>query len=357
MMNIPDLNSITGSRRPSVFIGSSSEALPVASLVVEILSDHFEVTLWNNQLFQEGETTIEGLVRIVQSFDFALLVLSDDETLVTSKKSSNAIPRWYDRLAGWIGKGVNCFASPRDNVVFELGMFYGAKGRRKSFALVVPSKRGRPKIPSDLFGVTLTFATRPNGGELTKDSLSGDLVNIINAIAERFENEAEFELLPSTGSAVGYFLNFVVPACAAIQRMEAFEIEGRAYDLRSGNFEFKIVLPSSLNDANQTSAEHYCRKHGLISTQVQGYRSFPFWVQPSIEEGKVVFWDYPTALKSSDEAVKFATRTAYLSSAPIRKAMERRELFNFEKVIHLLLTTTSEGAPFRQNIKMIHHDQ
>lgn len=353
-------NSVSASpteepRKPSIFIGSSSEGLTVAHQIAEILSANFDVSVWDQRIFQLGETTIEGLARIVQSFDFAVLVFTDDETLSTARPSSSAIQRWQDRVARWISRGTSQFAAPRDNVVFELGMFYGAKGRRRSFAFVVPAERGRPKIPSDLASVTLTFASRPNGGDPTRESLTKDLAPIVEAISHRFEHEAEFEMLPSTGSAVGYFLNFVVPVCAELRRQQAFETEEGSFDLRNGNFEFRIVLPDSLNDANQTSAEHYCSERGLEPTQVQTtYRDFPFWVQPSATKGKVVFWDYPTTLKSSDEAVKYVTRTAYLSSDPIRKAMEKRELANFEKVIKLMLSSTSEGAPFRDNVK-IHH--
>lgn len=338
---------------PSIFIGSSSEGITVANQIAEILSARFDVSVWDQRIFQLGETTVEGLARIVQSFDFAVLVFTDDETLSTVRPSSSAIHRWQDRIARWISRGTSQFAAPRDNVVFELGMFYGAKGRRRSFAFVVPTERGRPKIPSDLAGVTLTFATRPKGGILTVESLTKDLAPIVEAIAHRYENEADFEMLPSTGSAVGYFLNFVAPVCAELRRQDAFETEDGVFDLRSGEFEFRVVLPDSLNDANQTSAEHYCAARGLRATQVQTpYRKYPFWVQPSAADGKVVFWDYPTTLKSSDEAVKYVTRTAYLSSDPIRKAMERRELANFEKVIHLMLSSTSEGAPFRGNVKI-----
>jgi len=167
--------------------------------------------------------------------------------------------------------------------------------------------------------------------------------------------ERRCKQVPSTGSAVGYFLNFVVPVCSELFREAAFDIDGTKHDLRSGNFEFRVVMPESLSDANQTSAELYCVGSGLTPTHIQTkYRKIPFWVQSTVENGKVIFWDYPTALKSSDEAVKFVTQTAYLNSAPIRKAMEKRELANFEKVVRLMLESTSEGAPFRGNVKVVH---
>ena len=315
-------NPLTHSQphKPSIFIGSSSEGLPVANQIAEILGGRFDVSVWDQRIFQLGESTIDELGRIVRSFDFAVLVFTDDETLVTARQPSRAIQRWVDKIARWIGGGTSHFAAPRDNVVFELGMFYGAKGKRKSFAVVVPSGGAYQNLPSDLAGVTLTFATRPNGGDPNKESLTTDLAPIASAISERHENEADFEMLPSTGSAVGYFLNFVAPVCAEIRRLKAFSVGGEKFDLSTGKFEFRIVLPNSLSDANQASAEHYCVSHRLEPAHVQTqYRKYPFWVQPTIEDGNVVFWDYPTTLKSSDEAVKCVTRSAYLNSCQSEK--------------------------------------
>ena len=40
--------------------------------------------------------------------------------------------------------------SPRDNLVFELGLFLGALGRERTILLI---ESGNIKIPSDLYGV------------------------------------------------------------------------------------------------------------------------------------------------------------------------------------------------------------
>jgi predicted nucleotide-binding protein len=351
-----NLLNLTQSTKPSVFIGSSTEGLNVANQIADLLSPLFDVSVWDKRIFQLGESTINELGRIVRSFDFAILVFTDDETVVSARQPSNAIQRCLDKIARAIGGGVSHFAAPRDNVIFELGMFYGAKGKRRSFLVVAPSGRAKPKIPSDLAGITVTFVNRPDGGEPTNDSLMSDLAPIVDAISERHANEADFEMLPSTGSAVGYFLNFVAPVCAEIRRLKSYIVGNKEFDLSAGNFQFRIVLPDSLSDANQASAEQYCVSRRLEPTHVKTqYRKYPFWVQSEVEDGDVVFWDYPTALKSSDEAVKYVTRSSYLNSGSIRKAMEKRELANFERVIHLMLSSTSEGSPFRGNVKIVHH--
>jgi hypothetical protein len=117
--------------RPSLFIGSSSEALPVAQALSFQLSKDAEVTVWNEGVFRPGVGFLESLVNALDRFDFAVLVLTGDD-LVTS----------HDVAA----------TAPRDNLMFELGLFMGRLGRARTFALVPASG---VKLPSDLAGVTL----------------------------------------------------------------------------------------------------------------------------------------------------------------------------------------------------------
>jgi hypothetical protein len=117
--------------KPSLFIGSSTEGLDFARAVRTSLMDDAEITLWNEGFFALGNTFIESLVTALPRFDFAVLVLTPDD-LVQSRS-------------------VEIF-SPRDNVLFELGLFMGRLGRARTFIL---QQRGAIlKLPSDLAGVT-----------------------------------------------------------------------------------------------------------------------------------------------------------------------------------------------------------
>src|SRR5262249_6367819 len=121
-----------------VFVASSSEAEPIAKQVrlrlqQELGSDGV-VELWRTQ-FEPGETTIESLERVAEEVDCAALVLTPDDVSVS---------RHIARLA------------PRDNLVFELGLFLGALGRERS--IVVRDAKSKLKLPSDYVGVTaLTY--------------------------------------------------------------------------------------------------------------------------------------------------------------------------------------------------------
>ncbi|HSS50658.1 MAG TPA: TIR domain-containing protein, partial [Thermoanaerobaculia bacterium] len=96
------------------------------------LSQDAESTVWTDGVFEPSVGTLESLANALDRFDFAALVLTPDD-LVVSRDSS-------------------CLA-PRDNMMFELGLFMGRLGRSRTF--VVASQDSRLRLPSDLAGVTL----------------------------------------------------------------------------------------------------------------------------------------------------------------------------------------------------------
>ena len=117
--------------KPALFIGSSSEGLDFARAVRSLLATDAEVTLWNEGFFPVGNTFIDSLVNSLPRFDFAAVVLTPDD-LVTSRDLT--------------------MLSPRDNALFELGLFMGRLGRERTF--VVRPQGDSMKIPSDLAGLT-----------------------------------------------------------------------------------------------------------------------------------------------------------------------------------------------------------
>lgn len=129
--------------RPRVFIGSSREGHGVAEAIQQNLDHACEVTIWSQGVFGLGEGTLEALVDRLDSFDFAILVLTPDD-VTTSRQETHQ--------------------SPRDNVLLELGMFLGAIGRQRSFIVFDRSKD--LKLPSDLAGVTLANYQLHSDGNL-----------------------------------------------------------------------------------------------------------------------------------------------------------------------------------------------
>lgn len=128
-------------QRANVFIGSSSEGLAVAKAVQRELSAAADVTVWTQGVFQPGFGYLESLVKALDAADFAVLVLTPDDQTDSRGDVS---------------------ASPRDNVVFELGLFIGRLGRERSF--FVYDQGSPPKIPSDLLGIAAaTYRCRADG--------------------------------------------------------------------------------------------------------------------------------------------------------------------------------------------------
>jgi CRP/FNR family transcriptional regulator, cyclic AMP receptor protein len=115
-----------------VFIASSSEALPIANaLKASFRSDPYDITIWTDGIFVAGMTNIEALEEELSRSDFAIILLSPDDRVLSRFRLSRA---------------------PRDNLILELGLFIGAIGRRR--AIMVHPRGAILKIPTDLLGVT-----------------------------------------------------------------------------------------------------------------------------------------------------------------------------------------------------------
>lgn len=116
---------------PVLFIGSSTEGETIAEEVYRRLAGKRVVPkIWSDGVFEASSTTIESLVNTAQEADFAALVLTSDD--ITKSRGTTK-------------------ASPRDNVIFELGLFIGAIGRERVF--ILKPKGVDIRIPSDLLGV------------------------------------------------------------------------------------------------------------------------------------------------------------------------------------------------------------
>lgn len=137
----PNVQSTPSTGRPRAFIGSSSEGLTIAMAIQELLDPVAECTIWNQGVFAPSSTIIDSLQDARLLYDFAVVVLTPDDT--TSKRGVVA-------------------PSPRDNLLFELGLFAGALGRARTF-LVLPAD-SHLQLPSDLSGVTTArFRSRIDG--------------------------------------------------------------------------------------------------------------------------------------------------------------------------------------------------
>lgn len=129
---------ITSARdKVRVFIVSSAEALDIARGIQDCLEhDPFTVVIWTDGVFRASHYPVESLEKELDQSDFAIAIAQPDD-IVQSRGGSSA--------------------SPRDNVIFELGFFMGRLGRHRS--LLLEPRGEEVKLPSDLSGIT-TIAYR-----------------------------------------------------------------------------------------------------------------------------------------------------------------------------------------------------
>lgn len=128
-------------KKPFVFIGSSSEGLEVAKGIQANLEFSCECQIWSQGLFGLSGNTLETLVKCFDKFDYAILVLTEDDITISRNQQQK---------------------SPRDNVIFELGLFIGGLGLERTF--IVIDRNTSLKLPTDLGGVTTsTFETPIKG--------------------------------------------------------------------------------------------------------------------------------------------------------------------------------------------------
>lgn len=115
--------------KPALFLGSSSEGRDVARHLQTELGDTCEVERWDQDVFTPSGYALESLLEVAQRVDFAVIVATPDDTVMSRGKKH---------------------VSARDNIVLEFGLFAGALGRERTYLLAT----GELKLPTDVLGLT-----------------------------------------------------------------------------------------------------------------------------------------------------------------------------------------------------------
>ena len=116
--------------KPRIFLGSSTEQAKLLQGIARGLADVADVEPWTTT-FNPGRSALDRLVELSNEVDFAVFVFAQDDWTTTDRSPAGQ-------------------ASPRDNVVFEAGLFGGALGIRRTFIL----HANGAKLPTDLLGLT-----------------------------------------------------------------------------------------------------------------------------------------------------------------------------------------------------------
>ncbi len=135
LLNLPNT-------KPLLFLGCSVESLTIAQEIqLGLKHDNVEPMVWTDSIFGPSGVPIDRLLNTVNESDFAAFVFSPDDKVISRENEYNA---------------------PRDNTVFELGLFMGKLERSRTF--IVKEQNADVKIPTDLLGITpLTYIYREGG--------------------------------------------------------------------------------------------------------------------------------------------------------------------------------------------------
>jgi hypothetical protein len=156
--------------RLHVFIASSSEQIETATKVKHAIEaadqahgdPQFDVNVWQQGVFDFSAAYIESLEKELDLADFAVVVLTgDDQAMVRDAKAN----------------------LPRDNVIFELGLFIGRLERKRCFFFI--DGDSGTKIASDLSGVKpVEFFADSVAAKINRPSLKKLAQNVLAQMRE-----------------------------------------------------------------------------------------------------------------------------------------------------------------------------
>lgn len=298
-------------RKKRVFIGSSSEELKLANAAKQILERDFEVTIWNDSVwdtsvFKINNNFLNDLLRASLQFDFGLLIGTTDDEV---------------KYRG------DLVMQPRDNVLFELGLFVGRLGLSKC-AFVIDKEL---KVLSDITGISLARFEKSD---------TSSFVSAISQVSELFRNQIDSDInfFPSSTLASGYFENLLLPTCKFLIENDGFEVDGVKYK----DCKIQIIIPNRLNPDVNLQFEQL--KRGFNSKNVSfHYAGRPRFIsmETEIKDDKLVFIDFPTTLSGINYAISNLLPNDFNSMSSDYEAIINREIERFIYTIKQLALRNS----------------
>ncbi len=303
-----------------MFIGSSKEGLDVAEYLKAQMNSKYECYLWTDDIFKYNESFLYTLLKEASLFDFGILVATKDDFSTIRDKS---------------------FDTPRDNVIFEFGLFIGRIGASRAFVI----QENGAKLPTDLLGITVPQFERTSPLSNSK-TLNSEIERICKTIDEKI-TLGELGLLPSTVLAIGYFYNFISIVCESIYSKSEIIVDETTFR----KFELNIVIPKDLDADIKKRATIYFKAKTLKEIQFETTsRNFPVFVTYDKNIKDVLkLYDMPTTLGGIDKAIELYMRKGHIGKTSQQKLLEERELRNFQTTLQNLV----DNDAFCRNIVKI----
>lgn len=229
-----------------VFIGSSTEQKPLAEYLVDFILENFGEDLQPLPWYEPwpgGQFTLETLLNIADDTDASILVLHPDDVVSVRGDTVRA---------------------PRDNLIFEAGVFIARHGPRHA-RLLVPSEpgSGQVKKPTDIAGLTIDAYEWRAGVTITGSGLPRAVRQLCKQLVglgrrtDRHERARAAIVTPLNGSTVKVEEVLTGRSSGVSSRSELWAVvmpigQGRYHPQRNplnvdGDFDLKVYfgLPKS----------------------------------------------------------------------------------------------------------------
>lgn len=295
--------------------------MDVAEEVKSYFKNDYDCFLWTDEIFKYNDNFLETLMKEASLFDYGFMIFTKDDYTRSRQQE---------------------FKSPRDNVVFEFGLFLGRLGKDNAFVIMDKDV----KLPTDLLGTSIVeFKSKKtrrillnwskNKCEIDKKSLTCKLESLKRQIEEK-ANLGVLGMLPSTVLAIGYFENFVQPICEYLSLGNSMMIKEKEYN----KFKFKIILPNNLDSDIKKKANSYYKEAKFESIEIPtSVRNYPLYVMVDTSNNIAFLSDMPTTLRGIDKAIGMYLRKGHVAKSNEHKLLEVRELRNFGVVLSNLIKT------------------
>ncbi|MFH6984490.1 CBASS system CD-NTase-associated NAD(+) hydrolase Cap12 [Marinoscillum luteum] len=290
-----------------LFIGSSSEELNLAETAKAILDKDFDVSIWNENvwdksIFKINQNFLSDLLKATLQYDFGILIGTGDDKVTF--------------------RGTEVL-QPRDNVLFELGLFTGRLGTSKCAFLIDKEI----KLLSDFGGLSVAQFD-------TEDSSSFE--RAVTQIKDLFLSSSDDDLnfFPSSTLASVYLENLIVPICRFLIENGGFKVGDNHYR----KCQINVIVPDRINEDVNLQFE---KLKSTIQTENVTFkyagRPRNISIDTQMKDGTLEFIDFPTIISGINHAISNLLPNDFNKLSPDYNSILERELRRFITTLKKLL--------------------
>mgnify|MGYP003779919843 FL=1 len=272
-----------------------------------ILSSDFDVTIWNEKVwdasvFKINQNFLSDLLKATLQFDFGVLLGTNDDKV---------------EFRGQV------LLQPRDNVLFELGLFTGRLGTSKCAFLIDKEI----KLLSDFGGLSLAIFDKGNYNSFE---------NAVKQIKDLFisSSDDEINFFPSATLASVYLENLIVPTCRYLIENNGYELDEKKYK----KCKLNVIVPDKINNDVNLQFE---RLKSTIETKTVTFkyagRPRNISIDTQIKDETLVFIDFPTIITGINYAISNLLPNDFNKLSPDYNSILERELRRFITTLKKLL--------------------